>query len=272
MIRRLAACAAVLASIATSAPAYEPTTGYETREVEGWTLKVHKGFLKDRPSLAGRTLKLMGQQLDQITRVVPPEALAKLRKVRIWVEEDEPHHPCATYHPNVDWLREHGMNPDKARCVEVSNARAFLDWTRQQPWMILHELTHAYLDQFTPGGFGNPALRDAYDKAIADGLYDRVLLFDGRTVKGYAATNPMEYFSELSEAYFGVNDMYPFVRAELREHDPGGAAVVRSLWGVPGDDSAKPRRASGRWPVGGRRVKMATRTDPVARPETRPTP
>jgi hypothetical protein len=33
------------------------------------------------------------------------------------------------------------------------------------------------------------------------------------------------------EAYFGVNDFYPFVRAELKEHDPAGFALMETVWG-----------------------------------------
>ena len=41
----------------------------------------------------------------------------------------------------------------------------------------------------------------------------------------------MEYFAECSEAYFGTNDFYPFVRSELRRHDPDAAALLGRLWG-----------------------------------------
>ena len=40
------------------------------------------------------------------------------------------------------------------------------------------------------------------------------------------------YFAELSEAYFGTNDFYPFVRAELKEHDPRGYALMEKAWSV----------------------------------------
>jgi len=43
--------------------------------------------------------------------------------------------------------------------------------------------------------------------------------------------NHKEYFAELSEAYFGTNDMYPFVRAELMKHDPEAHALLKKLWG-----------------------------------------
>ena len=40
----------------------------------------------------------------------------------------------------------------------------------------------------------------------------------------------MEYFAELSESYFGTNDFYPFIRAELKVHDPRGFEVLKAAW------------------------------------------
>jgi hypothetical protein len=40
-----------------------------------------------------------------------------------------------------------------------------------------------------------------------------------------------EYFAETSEAYFGTNDCYPFVRAELKPHDPRMYELLGKLWG-----------------------------------------
>jgi hypothetical protein len=36
----------------------------------------------------------------------------------------------------------------------------------------------------------------------------------------------------LCEAYFGTNDFYPFVKAELIEHDPMMAETIRQAWGL----------------------------------------
>ena len=213
---------------------FEPTDRYEVRQVEGWSVLVNKGLLADRPELADRTLTLLKDQLYQITRIVPAESVEALKKVRIWVEEDEPHHACMAYHPDAGWLREHGMNPEKARCVELANARNFLTWTEDQPWMVLHELAHAYHDQALEGGFENAEVRAAYDKAMAAKLYDSVLQIRGKDEKAYATTNPMEYFAEASEAFLGTNDFYPFVRAELRRHDPEMYSLLKKLWHKPG--------------------------------------
>ena len=63
------------------------------------------------------------------------------------------------------------------------------------------------------------------------GIYDKVLLYTGRKVRHYGLSNHKEYFAESTEAYFGVNDFYPFVRAELKEYDPGMFALLEKVWG-----------------------------------------
>ncbi len=75
-----------------------------------------------------------------------------------------------------------------------------------------------------PLGADGDASLDAYDAAMAAGLYDEV---------AYATNNPQKFFAELTEAWLWSNDFYPFVRAELSEHDPQGAAMVQSAWGTP---------------------------------------
>jgi len=227
----LALLAPALAS-AGEVPEFEPTDRYEVRKVEGWTVLVNREFLEGRPGLAARTLDLLRSQLFQVAYKVPAESVERLRTVRIWVEEREPHTPCMAYHPGAGWLRDHGMNPEKARCVEVANARNFLRWTQDQPWMVLHELSHAYHHQFLDRGYENPEVLAAFRRATAAKIYASVLHYDGKEVRAYAETNPMEYFAEASEAFFGANDFYPFVRAELRRHDPATDALLGRLWGA----------------------------------------
>jgi hypothetical protein len=231
------ACSGLLLAVVRPAPiagkepaGYDPTDRYVSRKVEGWTVLVNRGFLEDEPELAERTLSLLRFQLYQIDRRLPPGAVETLRTIRIWVEEHEPHHPCMTYHPDAGWLRANGMNPDKARCVELSNARNFLQWTLEQPWMVLHELSHGYHHQALEGGFDNVEIKAAFESARDARRYESVLYFNGKEKKAYAATDPMEYFAESTEAFFGTNDFYPFVRAELQRHDPGMDALLRKLW------------------------------------------
>jgi hypothetical protein len=187
-------------------------------------------LLADEPELADRSLTLLKFQLYQVARRLPPASVEKLKKIKIWLEANEPHHPCMAYHPSAGWLKDHGMNPEKAKCVEIANARKFLAWTFDQPWMVLHELAHGYHDQFLEGGFGNSEVKQTFEKAMKAGQYNSVLRVSGKEEKAYATTNPMEYFTEATEAYFGTNDFYPFVRPELKKQDPELFELLGIVW------------------------------------------
>ena len=50
--------------------------------------------------------------------------------------------------------------------------------------------------------------------------------------KHYAMTDHKEYFAEGTEAFFYRNDFHPFVRAELKEHDPALHALLAGIWGI----------------------------------------
>lgn len=213
------------------AAGFVPTAQYESRPVEGWTVRVNRRLLPggDQADLGTRALRLLETKLYEVARVVPGPALARLRDVPIWLGVDDGHAPCAEYHPNRDWLAENGYNPDKAKGVEIGNAGRFLTWSLDQPMMILHELAHAYHDRVL--GFDDPALRAVHRAAVESKRYDQVLHRNGRPERAYALNDPQEFFAEASEAYFGVNDFYPFVRAELRQHDPETYRAVEAAWG-----------------------------------------
>ena len=210
-------------------PNYEPTSNYTQQKIEGWTVFVNHRLLEDQKALGDRALKLLRVKLHDVNRAVPPKALSKLHEVPIWLEFHHPRHPCACYHPNKQWLIDNHFNPQKARAVEISNAANFLTWTKQQPSMVLHELAHGYHDRL-PGGYGNRDVAAAYRQAMQRKTYDSVLHYSGKTKRAYAANNPQEYFAEATEAWFGTNDFYPFVRAELIKHDPELAELLKKLW------------------------------------------
>jgi hypothetical protein len=213
---------------------------YDELNVEGWTVRVNQRLSQGEPQLCAKAMELLKFQLYQVTREVPKPALAKIRDVVIWVELDDKMFPGLCYHPDRHWLGDHGLNPDKAHGVEIANAQRFLDWEHRQPWMVLHELAHAYHNQFLPGGFDNDKVRAAYQNAKSRKLYEAVLRNNGHTERAYAMTDPMEYFAECSEAYFGTNDFYPFVRVELKAHDPQGYETLTDLWGMNDGPTSRP--------------------------------
>jgi hypothetical protein len=209
---------------------YTPVFGYAEQEILGWKVLLNKDFSGEHPDLASDVLRLLEHQLYQITRVVPEAALKELRRQNIWVEYEDRNFPCMCYHPSAEWLSKNGYNPDKEGDIEICGARKFLQWTKDQPWMVLHELAHGYHDLVL--GYNNPQIRQAYEKAVADSKYESVLHINGRKQKAYALNNAKEYFAETAEAYFGTNDFYPFVRSELKESDPDAYELHKKLWNL----------------------------------------
>ncbi len=224
--------------------AFDSTDAYEEMHIEGWVVRVNKRLIEEHRDLADESVELLKFQLYQITRMVPAPALEKIRTVPIWLEHQDPLVICMCYHPDPDWVASHGLNPAKAHCVEIGNARRFLDWEKTQPWMVLHELAHAYHDQFLPDGFDNADVKAAFESARDQKLYDHVLRGDGHIEKAYAMTDRMEYFAECSEAFFGTNDFYPFVRAEFKEHDPKGYQALGRAWGAATPTGAQAKHSS----------------------------
>lgn len=201
---------------------------YEVTRVEGWTVRVEKSLAGD-PRRA-RALALLRTKLRLVARAVPRRALPKLRQVTLWVSRDVA--PGAAYHPSAEWLAANGRLVEMAGGVEFANIDHFLDWSKEQPWMVLHELAHAWHHRFLPGGYNHPRILAAYRKAVKGKKYQRVKYYNGSRRKAYAMTNPMEYFAELSEAYFGRNDFQPFAKKELKAFDPSGYRMVETVWGV----------------------------------------
>jgi len=229
-MKRFCRTLCVVFLLCAAARAYTPTEGYSVRTIEGWKVRVNAELLDEHPELAERTLRLLEFQLYQITRVVRDEPLKQLRQIPIWVEYEAPRHPCMCYHPSKDWLGENGFNPEKAGSVEVANARNFLTWTIGQPWMVLHELAHGYHHKVV--GHDNAELKALYEKAKAGGQYESVLHISGRNRRAYALNNDKEYFAECTEAFFGTNDFYPFVKSELKQHDAEMYQLLEKLWRV----------------------------------------
>jgi hypothetical protein len=218
----------------------DPTSAYAERSVQGFTVLVNRRVLEHKEE-AAEALKEVDAQLGRIARVVPLKPLAQLRKVRIWMEWASDAEALTVFHPSAQWLRENGYNPAKAGGIVAGNALKFIECSRDdQPWSLMHELAHAY--QFRVLGEDHPAAQRAYRKAMDAGLYESVAHVHGGKRKAYAATNYKEYFADLTEAYFGKNDFFPFNREDLKKYDPTGYQLMQMVWGQPRDGAAPSRK------------------------------
>lgn len=201
---------------------------YVQTQMRGWTVVVSRRLLESRSTMTRRALVLLDRKLADVERTVYRFPLRRLQRVPIWMEGGENGARGLAYHPSEQWLREHGFNPAKAQAVEIHNVRDFLDWEREQPGVVMHELAHAYHHRSL--GEDNEDIKSAYDNARRSGRYDSVRYHDGSMRRAYAMNNHREYFAEITEAYFGNNDFYPFNRAELARHDPEGFELMERIW------------------------------------------
>lgn len=205
------------------------------QQIEGWMVCVDPRLLVHN-EVNERTLGALVNHLQRINYIMPAQSLERMHKMHIWIELDNPalakiNKEHMQYHPDRAWLVEHSLDPRLAKHVHIPKAVNMLKshmWAKQ-PYVVLHELSHAYHDHYF--GYDDPEILKIYNRAMEEGLYDKALLYTGKRVRHYGATNQMEYFAEATEAYFGVNDFYPFVRAELKEHDPEGYALMERIWG-----------------------------------------
>lgn len=201
------------------------------RDIEGWKVHVDPTLIDGEHREEGeRALLMLANHLQRISILVPEEVLGRLQTIEIWIEHHHPRLGAMQYHPSKDWLVEHGHDPRLARKVHITRAGQLL--SREQmlkhPAVILHELAHGYHDQVL--GFDYDSIRNAFQEAKEKGIYEDVLLYTGDTVRHYGLTNHKEYFAEGTEAFFYRNDFYPFVRAELKRHDPVLHDILEQIW------------------------------------------
>ncbi len=210
-----------------------PTASYTRKSIQGWQVLVSAELGKQHPTEAAQVEKHLSLKLAELRQLLPTQALKQLKDVKIWLEWQDPANPGGVYHPSADWLREHGFNPDMAGGIELGNARNFLAWSQNhdQPLMVLHEFAHAYHHQIL--GYDRQDIQQAYTQAKAAGNYRHVTRHVGPPGPAYAMTNAQEYFAESSEAFFGSNDFYPYVRSELKSVDPHMYKLLFKLWKIP---------------------------------------
>lgn len=212
-----------------------PLENFDIRNMEGWIVYISRRDLADQPDGMKAVLDHLRSQLYQTRITLPAAAVAIMQeRVPLWVEWDTG--PGTACHPSHRWLLRRGYPSPEGltTLVSFSRAKGFCRSALHQPWVACHELAHGYDYLYLGGGrhYSNRRLKEAYERLQKSGIYDSVLCRYSSATKHYALSNPMEYLAESTEAYFGANDFYPFVRAELQQVDPEMFELLQDLWGV----------------------------------------
>ena len=227
--------AALRADDKSSTPPALPTA-HTTRNIEGWNVRVDDRLLKgDGAALGDRAMKLLTARLVAITIVVPEKSLEKLRAITIEVDLNYGDLRAMQYHPSAGWLKGKGYSEQLAKCVHIPAVESFLSpfENHRMPWVVLHELAHGFHDQTI--GFEDARVTSVWKKFCESGKYKSVLTSPGPMREHYGLTNQKEFFAEMTEAYFGSNDFYPFVTGELKQAEPETFALMEEIWGpLPG--------------------------------------
>ena len=216
---------AVTSTILAQAP-----EGYIQVPVGDWKIYMNKKIASNE-ILKTKITDRLQVEFYLMVHNLPDQALKTFTTIPIWIEDNDPmcdpHHD-ARYIPHSD----NKVDPKYLNSIEICNAQQFIQTrTSSLNAIFFHEFAHAY--HYNVLGEFNSQIKKAFDKALLSHKYDSVLNISGRRERAYALNNQYEYFAELSQAFFNVNDTYPFVRAELKEIDPEMFNVIETAWYHP---------------------------------------
>lgn len=183
----------------------------------------------NRSSQLQAALSVLSENLTRLAKTTPSKQFDRLTAVPILLEYRLQTNSAMCYHKSKDWLIANSYPVEIAKCIEICNINNFLNWQKlNQPDMLLHELAHAYHDRIL--GFNHQETLFAYQNAVKSKKYENVAYNLGGRRRAYALNNVDEYFAELTEAYLGKNDYYPYNRTQLRIFDPKGYKLMQKIW------------------------------------------
>ena len=223
---------------------------YEKTVLGGWPVFLEPNWNDGDKALECR----LAEDLECAAKCLPKHAREFLKKnTPVYVNKSFRYGPeiCPIvgrglcFHPESKWLEENFMHVEKCECVELYCAKEYLDdcvyWGRAG--VLIHEFSHAYHHKCLEKGYDNDEIRECFELAMKERLYDWVRVHgpQGPMAKAYASTNAMEYFAELSAAFLGqpnmqsgeeFNKWYPFNRRQIKEHDPRAYEMLKKVWKV----------------------------------------
>lgn len=210
--------------------------GYTKIDHEGFVIQVESNALANHPELTNRALDKVRTDLSAIVNdyELAGDVLEDLRQVPFFIDWSKTFGGAVEHHISLNWLINNGYIEEKLNSVAISNVNNFLHFTElNQPNMLLHELAHLYHQ--TKLTVNYEPIFTAFVNGRDSQIYDFVAYHtgNGNIIEGVASPakgDQLNYFAELTEAYFGENDYFPFDRDDLAEHDPTGFQLLESIW------------------------------------------
>ena len=206
------------------------TLKYTRLSISDWAVYVNDGLNGDTATRT-KVLDILRTELAKLASEISPRSLAILRTVPIYVEDQSPRNrweQFATFHPSMDWLTTHGLDPRWAGAVQIVNAKNFLERYEKLPEMIVVLFADAYNSKAL--GFRDKHLAHLYQNAIAERKYTDVLSKFKRNDHSPAAKSERAYFQWISATFLHGASYYPFTKDKLEGYDPDMFKFLHECW------------------------------------------
>ena len=225
----------------------EPKREYVERAAAGWKVYMERELADEHADLADAALRRLDKKLGELSQLLPERAHTRLQRLPIYLllgEESRAggrDNGAEYFQHNAPDFFEF-LDPHWGSSLVIYSARNYVwlddDWALR---VLIHEFAHAWhLEQWPEK---QPDILAAWQNAVDEKLYEGVKDLQGRRIaRAYAATNQLEYFAELSCAYFFRGEYEPFDREALRQRDPTGFAMLEKMWGIHGPGPAPTRK------------------------------
>lgn len=206
--------------------AAEESSRHHKLRLQGWDVYIEQQLVDRNDVRVFLAMRLLNEKLQELKTLLPQQALKQLQTVPIFFSENKEFD--AEFYFFEPYVYRTGKDIKMMNGIEFRSISFFLEESKFSPMLLLHEMAHAYHKK-NYQRIDKMVMR-AYRHAETHKLYQRVLSVTNQYARAYALQSPFEYFAELSEAYFGRNNYFPFERDELQEYDEMGYRMVEKAW------------------------------------------
>jgi hypothetical protein len=214
-----------------------PERTYVVTNLNGWSVHLEQELADDQGELATKAAGRLAEKLQLVLTLVPVQTHSRLQRLPIFLLLGEESKKGGRDN-GAEYFQKQApdywkwIDPHWGSALVIYSARNYM-WLSDE-WsvrLLIHELAHAWhLEQWPEEQVDILA---AWKHAQTNNLYLNVKAVNGTVIpRAYAMDNQLEYFAELSCAFFWRGEYEPFDRKTLQSYDPVGVAMLRKVWGV----------------------------------------
>ena len=209
---------------------------YHTHQIQGFSVHVAAEDASDYPEKAESVVWFMRARLKQMVEVIPLNKIKLLRQVDIWINDDwEEDDLCRACYVHQSYSSNVAFFNARAGDIIFRDFDILLDYA----WCctygaVLHEMAHAYHDQFLEDGYYNDDIDDLYDDAVDSGDYESVRVmypwWEDQNDEHYGLTNAREFYATMTETFFLGYRTFPHNIRDLHNHDRAAYNLILNSW------------------------------------------